>query len=60
VPSAQILVEDVVYGKTKNPHPKTMREIAKVFGLEPKKIREFAVAIDARKKQLNSKAVGQS
>jgi hypothetical protein len=41
-------VDDVVYGKTKNPHPKTMREIAKVFGLEPKQIQEFALAIEEK------------
>jgi lambda repressor-like predicted transcriptional regulator len=39
----------VVYGKTKNPHPKMMRVIAKVFGLEPKQIREFALAIEETK-----------
>jgi hypothetical protein len=31
-----------------------MREIAKVFGLDPKQIREFALAIEERKKQLNN------
>jgi hypothetical protein len=41
-------VDDVVYSKTKNPHPKTMREIAKVFGLEPKQIQEFALAIEEK------------
>jgi hypothetical protein len=41
-------VEDVVYGKTKKPHPKTMREIAKVFKLEPKQIQEFALAIEEK------------
>jgi hypothetical protein len=50
-------VEDIVYGKRKLPHPKTMREIAKVFALQPKQIREFALAIEARKKQISDKVV---
>jgi hypothetical protein len=50
----------VVYGKTKNPHPKMMRVIAKVFGLEPKQIREFALAIEVRKKQISSKSMKQN
>ncbi len=50
-------IEDLVYGKRKSPQPKTMREIAKVFGLEARQIREFARAIEERKKQLGSKIV---
>jgi hypothetical protein len=60
VPSAQILVEDIVYGKRKLPHPKTMREIAKVFKLDPKQIREFAIAIEERKNNWSAKLSGRA
>lgn len=49
---ARSTIEDIVYGNTKSPQSKTMRAIAKVFGVEPKKIREFAIAIELRKLQL--------
>ena len=45
-------LEDIVYGNTKNPQPDTMREIAKFLGREPRQIREFAIAIEARKQRL--------
>lgn len=49
---ARSSLEDIVYGKTKLPRGKTMQDIAKVFGLEPKQIKEFALAIELRKQQL--------
>lgn len=43
------VIEYIVNGKTKNPHPKTMRIIAEVLGVEIEQVDEFAEAIRIRK-----------
>jgi DNA-binding Xre family transcriptional regulator len=39
----------IVNGKTKNPHPKKMREIARILDVEVQEIDEFAAAMELRR-----------
>jgi len=43
------VIEYIAYGKTKSPHPKTMRAISQVLGVELTQIDEFAQSIEARR-----------
>lgn len=49
---AGIALSALVYianGETKNPHPKTMRNIAKILGVEVQDIDEFAEAMERKR-----------
>lgn len=53
---AGIALSALVYianGKTKNPHPEKMRNIAKILGVEVQEIDEFAAAMELRRSKEN-------